>query len=233
MHKFSNREKANHFLHGVFCSRIEQTLKQRAYCSVAIPGGSTPLDLFRLLANRSLTVNEKIEWSRVKVFWVDERWVAHDNPDSNYLSAYNNWLSFLPEINAFPVRTDLTSLDASAVDYGNCLKNELGQDEMGNAYPLDLLLLGMGSDGHVASLFPGSEEMISDQCVIHTVQPVSQQKRISMTYEYISCAHHIVLPVFGQVKTDLLEKVLGGQCYLPISRVLGMASQVEIINSIE
>ena len=130
---------------------INESVRGAGRCSLVLSGGNTPRTLYGLLASE---FRDQIPWAHVHVFWGDERYVAPDDPDSNYRMAKETLLDHVPcpAGNVHPMPTHFPSADAAARDYENTLRNYFGTD-----WPhFDLSLLGLGEEGHTASLFPGS-----------------------------------------------------------------------------
>src|SRR6185437_10134402 len=124
--------------------------------SVCLAGGSTPKQLYRHFADPPLA--ERFPWSRIHWFWGDERFVPHDHPDSNYGMAFEAFLSRVPvpPANIHAIPTEGVTPEQSAAAYETTLKRFYGSGTMTSERPLfDVTLLGIGDDGHTASLFPG------------------------------------------------------------------------------
>jgi 6-phosphogluconolactonase len=180
---------------------------------VALSGGSTPKPLYELLATKVFA--EKIDWTRVQVFFTDERSVAPDHPDSNYRMARLALFEKvpIPPANVYRIRGELPP-SAAAKMYQDELRDVLGENGR-----FDLILLGMGTDGHTASLFPGSEALEErDQDVVATYVEASHTWRITLTLPVINEALHILFLVSGSEKAPALSCVLSGEP-LPAGRI--------------
>ncbi len=183
------------------------------YC-VALAGGSTPLPLYRLLAAEPLC--ERIPWSRVHLFWGDERAVPPDDPDSNYGAALRELLTKvpLPAENVHRMPADQTDLERAAHEYADRLRLHLPLDTAG--YPrFHLILLGIGTDGHTASLFPGTHELENTVAwVVTTVAPGEADKpaarRMTLTLPVLNQAHQVIFLVTGKEKAAVLKQVVLG-----------------------
>lgn len=138
---------------------------------------------------------------------VDERYVAHDHPDSNYLMATTALAPLnLSDEQIFKVDTSLDP-ESAALEYERCLKRHFGQD-----VAFDLVLLGLGDDAHTASLFPGTSVLFNDENLIKEVYLEDKQVyRITMTAPLINKAKNIAFLTFGEGKADAIKHVLEGE----------------------
>ena len=191
----------------LFLKLSEQYTSRNGRFAVAVSGGRTPTELYGLLS--SGLYKQKIKWCKVHFFWADERFVSHDHPESNYRVLQENLLSKIsvPPENIHPVRTDASSISASATLYENEIRQFFGSSD--NRPPaFDLVLLGMGEDGHTASLFPGSPVLKEKRLVV----PVSDQKhkypRVTLTLTAINKARNIVFLISGKQKAAAAKKVI-------------------------
>ena len=187
---------------------IKAAEQQLADCqhffSLFLSGGSTPKALYELLA--SPEYRDQLNWSKVGIYFGDERAVPPDHPDSNYLMAHQAMLSKLPmpEPNIHRMRGEIAP-EAAAVEYGQMLKARFAERKP------DLILLGMGDDGHTASLFPGTAALTEEhhRCVANFV-PKMDTWRITLTYSFLNSAHHVLIMLAGAGKADRLKEVLEG-----------------------
>lgn len=199
-----NKEKALEFCIEHFLAVANLAVEQRGKFTVALSGGSTPKALFQALASEAY--RGRLDWSKVWLFWSDERAVPHDHPDSNYRMAMENGMGSLgiPKEQIFPMPTE-KDLILGAKEYEKTLsKNVLNSK-------FDLVMLGMGDDGHTASLFPHTHGLNSvKRNVIANYLSDKGVWRMTLTYDCINKAHHIVVYVFGSGKADMIAKVLAG-----------------------
>lgn len=176
-------------------------------CSLALSGGETPLSLFRLLAAEYAT---RVAWLQVEVFWVDERFVPSHDRSSNYGAARAAWLadSPLPRSNVHPIPTDLPSPDEAAARYERQLRAHFF-----TPWPrFDLVLLGLGADGHTASLFPGSPALAKDRRWVEATEaPVEPKPRITLTLPAINRAAHVRFLVAGARKAAALRAAVSSE----------------------
>ena len=184
--------------------------------SVALSGGSTPRLLYQLLA---LPKNSRqIPWPSVHLFWGDERCVPPDHADSNYRMAWETLLKFtpLPQENIHRIAGELDPQQASQ-QYAQKIRKVLGEDKP----RLDWVLLGMGTDGHTASLFPGQSLLKEPQGICGVAERPDHQ-RISLTLDVINNAKRVSFIVAGAAKADrvydILEKTRGSE-KLPAAEV--------------
>jgi 6-phosphogluconolactonase len=173
-----------------------RAIGQRGQFRIALAGGSTPRRLYELLAERA----ESIDWEHWRVFFGDERAVPPDDLKSNFRMAHEALLSKVPlaEFGVHRMRGELPPERAA----------ELYESELGDA-PLDLVLLGMGDDGHTASLFPGDsalEETV--RRVVPGNAPVEPRQRITLTLRALSEAREVVFLVSGASKSSRVAQVL-------------------------
>ncbi|MGB7158576.1 MAG: 6-phosphogluconolactonase [Tepidisphaeraceae bacterium] len=183
--------------------------------TIALAGGSTPKALFELLA--SPAHRDRIDWRNVEVFFGDERTVPPDHADSNYRMARDTLLSKVP-IPADHIHRMRGEIDPeeAAKEYGQILKEKFpstssGQAGEGEGGGLDLILLGMGDDGHTASLFPGTPALreTKHRAVANPV-PKLNTTRLTMTAPFINRAREVLLTVTGANKASRLSEVLEG-----------------------
>ena len=180
---------------------IESTLKIKSRAKIALCGGSTPKNTYSLLGKRNL------QWSNVDLFLGDERWVKNESQDSNCFLLNNSlFKEGNPSLEAsfFSVSTvELPSPEDSAKDYETILKNNL----LGDPPRFDLILLGLGDDGHTASLFPGSDALFERDRLI-TVGEGKGHKRITFTSKLLSSADNVVFLISGSTKQTALKRLL-------------------------
>ncbi len=183
--------------------RAHSALRERLYFTLALAGGNTPRALYALLASR---YRSRIEWSRVHLFWGDERYVAHDHPASNYRMAQEALIAplNLPEENIHPMPTDCPDPLQCADRYENHLR-----DFFGSLPCFDLILLGMGADGHTASLFPGTRALQERKRWVAVGEaPTEPRVRLTLTLPVLNSARAVYFLVTGADKADAVRKVV-------------------------
>ena len=180
---------------------IESTLKNKSRAKIALCGGSTPKAAYSLLGKKNL------EWSKVDLFLGDERWVDNKSEDSNcFLLNHSLFRDGNPSLKAsfFRVSTiEFPSPKESAKDYEGILKKTFED----NLPKFDLILLGLGDDGHTASLFPGSDALFVRDDLI-TVGEGKGHKRITFTSKLLNSTDNVVFLVSGSAKQTALKRLL-------------------------
>jgi 6-phosphogluconolactonase len=178
--------------------------------SAALSGGSTPKRLFRILA--STTLAGRIRWQSIHLFQVDERCVPPDDPESNYRMIRETLLESvqLPEGNFHRLAADQPDVDQASRQYAQEIARTV-QAEPGKPPRLDLIFLGMGPDGHTASLFPGTQAL-EEQVLWVRPNYVEKLKmhRLTMTFPVLNAAAQVIFLVSGADKAEVLFQVLEG-----------------------
>ena len=212
----TNREVAA----DLFIESAADSIAQRGRFLTALSGGNTPTGLYRLLA--AAPARDRIDWSNVHVFWGDERCVPPEDPGNSYGQAKQVLLDQVPvpEENVHRVLSDLEPGEA-AMDYARVLKDFA---EAPYDWPrFDFVLLGMGDDGHTASLFPGSPAEVSTPTLAVTAQYQDRPaNRVTLTPLVLNSAHRIVFLLSGTSKANTLANVLFGDYHplnLPAQRI--------------
>lgn len=186
---------------------------------LVLSGGSTPRGLYALLG--SPPWRTRIDWARVELFWGDERFVSYDNPDSNFRMARETLLSWisLPPANIHSMSTDGDPADA-ARRYETLLKNIYGAETLDASRPLfDVVLLGLGNDGHTASLLPGEPVLGEREKWVDAVTHGRAEPRITLTYPAIESSVAIAFLVAGQDKAAAVRAARAGDLSLPAARL--------------
>jgi 6-phosphogluconolactonase len=195
----------------LFAERVQQAAATRGVARIAISGGSTPKATFQILADPTQPFLHSVPWDKLRLYWVDERCVGPEDADSNYGMTRNLLLSktpILPE-NVFRMEGELDP-EQAASRYESVLRNSM-RLEGAESPAFDLLALGMGPDGHTASLFPHTpalDEMGRLVVANHVAQ--KDTWRITLTWPVINHASEVVFEVEGASKTDVLAEVLTG-----------------------
>ncbi len=184
---------------------LAETTADGATKYIAISGGKTPETIFDHIA---VKFAKSVKWNNIKIFWVDERCVAPNDTESNYKMAKEHLLDkvAIPEANIFRVKGELSPNTALA-DYIEILSKDVPQKD---GWPLfDLIVLGMGDDGHTASIFPHQINLwkAPESCAIGN-HPVSGQPRVTLTGKSINNAKQIVMLITGKNKAEKFEQIV-------------------------
>jgi 6-phosphogluconolactonase len=186
---------------------------------VSLSGGSTPKALYGLLASDEF--RDRFPWRRVSWYWGDERFVPHDHPESNYRMTREAMLAKapVPPENIHPVPADGTPDDA-AQRYERTLQEAYGATALDPARPLfDVTLLGLGPDGHTASLLPGDPVLEERKRWVAVVAHGRPEVRITMTYPAIESSRRVAFLVAGRDKASILRAIRAGDSQVPAARV--------------
>ncbi len=197
-------------------SRLSQGVPRIA---LALSGGNTPRPVFEALA--SPVRAGRLDWSRIHVFWGDERCVPHDHPDSNYRMTRTALLDAvpIPAANVHAVPTDLPPAQAARA-YQQRLQAYYGGPHLVPGRPLfDVNLLGMGADGHTASLFPGSAALEETHDWAVAVEGERPEPRVSLTLPVLASAATVVFLVTGEEKREVALRARHHDRSLPAGRV--------------
>jgi 6-phosphogluconolactonase len=203
---YNNTEEINTEAANLFVELAQKAIAQRGKFTAVLTGGSSPAGIYKLLASDAY--KGKIDWSNVFIFWGDERWVPLHDDLSNAKMSYATLLSHvpIPQENIFEMYKDGISAEDYAVEYEQSIIKILGSEGQ-----FDLILLGMGDDGHTASLFPG-QAVLNEQKKWVDAYYLEPQKmhRITLTAPLINKAEKIVVIAFGEKKAPALKEVLHG-----------------------
>ena len=202
--KFRDLNELSEAAAGAIADLIAGTVSRRGRFALALSGGSTPRTLHNLLGT---VYRKKIPWEAVYIFFGDERYVPHTDNQSNYLMAGETLLNLvpIPKRNIYPIPTDHSDPVKAAEAYERELRNHFQE----NGSSFDLVLLGMGKEGHTASLFPDSPALDeSRRWVISVDVPAIPHKRITLTYPILNQASAVYFLVSGSDKSSALREVL-------------------------
>jgi 6-phosphogluconolactonase len=216
---FKDVEELSHF----FAQKITNDMQQISpgnYYSIALSGGSTPRKVFEYIA---LNFKRQIDWQKVLVFWSDERCVDPESEESNFRMAKESLLDQvpIPAINIFRIHGEANPT-SEAERYSETICQHVPAK---NTIPrFDLMMLGLGDDGHTVSIFPGSLHLfMSDKLCVVSVNPYSKQKRITVTGQVINQAKTVIFLVTGESKAEMVARIIekkDGYDNLPASRVI-------------
>lgn len=207
---FENKEQMS-LASAVYTSDlIRQNTSRGEVFTIALSGGSSPVRFYELLAE------EQVDWSLVNIFLVDERKVDADHEYSNYRMIKKALLSKIdiPGTNVFSFKTEINSVSECAANYEKRVRKSFA-----DRYPVfDLIVLGVGPDGHTASLFPGEDHMIEQESIfIQTTAPVQFDipERLTMTLALINRAYKRIFVISGKGKDGMVQRVLNEDSTIP------------------
>lgn len=204
---FNDLEKLYTKAADTFVDLSKKSIQKNDRFVVALSGGSSPKAIFNLLATDEYA--GKIEWNKLYFFWVDERWVPLDDEKSNARMTFETLLDKVPvnKDHIFPMYEDGILPEDYASEYEQQIKNVLGNEGV-----FDFILLGMGDDGHTASLFPGEAVLDENEKWVSAYYLKSQEMfRITLTSPLINKAENILIIAFGESKKHALNEVLNGE----------------------
>jgi 6-phosphogluconolactonase len=209
--RFADAEAVSRATAAEFVRCAAEAIQARGRFTVALSGGSTPRRLYQLLAGEPY--RGQVDWGRVEVFWGDERSVPPDDKDSNYRMAREAMLAALalPAGHVHRMEAERADRDTAAREYQDEIARAFGIDPNGEPPAFDLILLGMGPDGHTASLFPGHPQLHATGiavCVRDSPKPPPE--RMTLTLGKLNESRRILLVVTGEGKAAMLARVLAG-----------------------
>ncbi len=188
----------------LFFSEAQKAINAHGKFSVAISGGSTPVPLYELLS--SAEYRSRIDWKLIHFFWADERCVPKNHPDSNFKMAYELFLSKqpIPDSNIHRIHGELDAKTAAS-EYEIELMNYFGK----SALPaIDLVFLGVGEDGHTASIFPGlNSGTINSRTVICVYVKRLKSNRVSLSLPVLDNSGTVAFIVIGNSKAHILREI--------------------------
>lgn len=201
-------------------------VSQRGEFSLCLSGGDTPVQTYAVLASE---LRDAVNWEAVHVFWGDERCIPLERPDNHFTMASAILLSHvpIPPGNVHRAHGEAADPAAAARDYEAVLRDHFGHL---TGFPtFDLVLLGMGEDGHVASLFPGSDGWAErERWVIdhHVVKRGERVRRLTLTMPVLAAARQVMVLVSGELKAAMLAEVLAGDAEVPAGELNRTASDI-------
>jgi 6-phosphogluconolactonase len=194
-----------------FVQISENAIDQRGHAIIALAGGSTPKRLYELLATDEY--QNRIRWNQIHFFLGDERYVPLEHEDSNFRMIKESLLDHVPtpEENVHPVPTNLDAAEA-ALAYEQEIRRIMGVEHQDTLPALDLVLLGIGDDGHTASLFPGTVALQEhERLVTENWVPQQDSMRISFTIPLLQAARKTILMATGSNKCEAIQRTIEGE----------------------
>lgn len=191
-----------------FISDAQKAIEKKGVFYVAVSGGYTPKRFFELLGEVSEA--KTLAWDKIHLFWVDERYVSPDSQWSNYKLAADTFLPKvgIPEANVHRIPTGYDDFKLAARHYEETIREVFGLKEK-QIPKFDLIVLGMGAEGHTGSLFPNDYASFDTEdlaCVVYVLD--KKLNRITLTHPVLRAASHLVVLVAGEEKADILKEVL-------------------------
>ncbi|WP_345947547.1 6-phosphogluconolactonase [Mucilaginibacter sp. PAMB04274] len=204
---FKNTQELSDAAAQLFVQSAQEAIAEKGSFTVALTGGSSPVALHKLLAASPYA--EQVEWQHVFIFWGDERWVPMEDERSNAKMAFDTLLNHvpIPTKQIKPMYDAADSPEAFAAEYEQWIREQVGEEGA-----FDLIFLGMGDDGHTASLFPGTDVLHEQDkwVAAYYLQP-QDMYRITLTAPLINRAKRIAVLTFGEKKTHALHEVIEGE----------------------
>ena len=198
--------------------RLNQNeIEEKASWYIAVSGGSTPVPVFKILGSDPYL--NKIDWSRVHVFFIDERCVEPESKENNFQSCYYHWLKNIKEIRYHRINGWIDP-DTAAQEYENDIAKTI--PSKGAIPSFDLIFMGIGNDGHIASLFPEYDFDNKDQGLVrHVVVDSKIQDRITMTIPLLNNAKNRIFGIIGYSKKKIYSDLLSSKnTNYPVSHLL-------------
>jgi 6-phosphogluconolactonase len=210
VHAFDTLRDASLALAERIAETARASIADRGRFSVALSGGKTPELLYGFLADEYA---DKMEWKSIHLFWGDERYVSQDHPDSNYRMAHQTWISKvpIPQQNVHRIHTEEMTPEKAAESYEKVLADFFKVSEEASDEAFDVTLLGLGVDGHTASLFPGGAVLSEkNRWVVAVDAPPSvfPKKRITVTLPLINRSRDVIFLALGEEKKSVIHAIL-------------------------
>jgi len=195
---------------------VDSAIAKKGRFALSLSGGSTPKRLYQILAEPAY--QSRMPWQNVHLFWGDERMVPRDNELSNYRMTAQAMLDHvpIPAGNIHGIKTEGLTVEESARDYEETLKSFYGSDHLDPKKPLfDIMLLGIGPDGHTASLFPGTAALNERSRWVTTVVGAKPEDRVTLTYPCLASSAHVGSLLAGADKQPILKQFMAEDQSLP------------------
>lgn len=204
IHSFSTGDDVAKAVADRFITYTNACIAETGSCVVAVSGGTTPNALFSLLDTDAYT--NHIDWEHIFFLWVDERFVPQSNPDNNFGRAKDRLFgNIMGAAHYYPVPTNNGTVEEAADKYEQEVKMVLKRTEKET---IDLVLLGLGDDGHTASLFPKSDALYERDRLVVAVKDGKVWDRVTLTFPVLETAKSVWFTVVGSSKEAALARVL-------------------------
>lgn len=194
----------------LFEEAAQKAISEKGVFHVAISGGKTPRLFYQLLGTDGQSLS--LPWDKIELFWVDERCVSPDSSDSNYKLAADSFLKAvpIPKKNIHRITGEKDDYSLAVQEYDRLLRDVFGL-EPGQLPVFDLMVLGMGPDGHIGSLLPNSYAVFDTEDLVTVVYQMCRGfNRITLTHPVMCAAQQIIVMVSGEEKAEIVQKVLLG-----------------------
>jgi 6-phosphogluconolactonase len=201
---WKTRNELKQFVAGRIYEIIRRTLKEKTQCCIVLSGGGTPMPVYRQMGFDK--TNKLIDWNRVHIFFSDERVVPPDDPESNYGMIQREWLSHIPipRSHVHRIQGELNPKTA-ARKYEQEIRKVFEHEPI----VFDLILLGVGQDGHTASLFPGTDAVLEKETLVtSTFVQEFKNWRVTLTVPILNTAREIIFLVAGRRKASIVQRIL-------------------------
>jgi len=209
-HSKLSQKAAEHII-----SIANESVKARGYFTMALSGGNSPVQIYDRLGDPPL--KNKMPWSRTLVFWGDDRYLLPGDRESNYHIAYEAMISKvnIPQANIFRIPTEVSPIEMAAALYETIMRKvfvKLRSIDIEKKLPVfDLVILGVGKDGHTASLFPGHKAVNEKERWVTFVKAharMTLRERVTITLPVINAARNIMFIIAGEGKGDMIKSIL-------------------------
>ncbi len=193
---------------GLFKDSGKKAIAEKGVFYLAISGGKTPRRFYELLGKESSKLD--LPWDKIQLFWVDERCVKPDSPDNNYKLAADTFLKAvpIPKQNVHRIAGEKDDYSRAVEEYDRLLK-KIFKLQKGQLPVFDLMILGMGSDGHIGSLLPNSYALFDTENLVTVVYQMCQGlNRITLTHPVMCAAQQLIVMVSGAEKAEIVRNVL-------------------------
>jgi len=225
---FGNGKAAADFAVEKWVGACTDSIENKGYFTTALSGGKTPIDFYKILS----AGGKELPWAKIHLFLADERFVPATDKESNYRLVRECLLNHvdIPKNNVHRIDTEEATLEMAAEKYEEEIRNFFGIE--GERIPeFDLIMLGIGEDGHTASLFPGAPSLMEEKRVaIPVITEKAPHKRISLTLPVLANAQRIMFLVTGSEKSGIVREIVEeSESRLPASLVRRMARSVYLV----
>lgn len=210
----SSESNFNTFSAQILKNSLEGLLEKREVINIALSGGSTPLPILYKLKDL------KLDWSKINFFLVDERVVDIKSTESNYKNIFEVFYQYIPS-RSYPILRKSSSVEEMLLAYERQIKKNVMYDETGTP-KFDLIILGMGNDGHTASLFPETMALLENkEVIVQNYVPQLKSLRVTMTFPVLLNSNQTIVFIKGKEKVKIFEEIMKGKGEkYPISRLV-------------